>query len=378
MKISVVGPSYPFRGGISHYTTLLYRNLKKKHEMQFYAFKRQYPQWLFPGYTDKDSSGNPIREEGVENILDSLNPLTWLKVFIKIKKENSKLVIFPWWVSFWTPQFWTIATLVKKFTRAKILFVCHNVVEHESNTVNKICTRFVLKKGDYFIVHSGEDVDNLKKVKPDANVKQSFHPTYEIFHSRFITKEEARKKLNIEENTILFFGFVRAYKGLNYLIDAMPTIIKHVNVTLLIVGEFWDGEEKYLNQIKNLGIGRNIKIINKYVPNEEVSLYFAASDLVVLPYVSATGSGIVQVAFGCNKPVVTTNVGCLPEVICNNKTGYLVNPRDSHAIANALCTFYKENKEEEFVRNIIAEKERFSWDRMIETIESFITEREAR
>lgn len=371
MKISVVGPSYPFRGGISHYTTLLYRNLKKKHEMQFYAFKRQYPQWLFPGLTDKDSSTNPIREEGVENILDSLNPLTWWKVFTKIKKENSKLVIFPWWVSFWTPQFWTIATLVKKFTRAKILFICHNVVEHESNTINKICTRFVLKKGDYFVVHSAEDLDNLKKVKPDANVKQNFHPTYEVFHSRFITKEEARKKLNIEGNIILFFGFVREYKGLNYLIEAMPTIIEHVDVNLLIVGEFWEGEEEYREQIKNLGLGRNIKIINKYVPNEEVGLYFATCDLVVLPYVSATGSGIVQAAFGCNKPVVTTNVGCLPEVIKDKETGYLVPPRDPQAIADAVVSFYKEGKEEEFVNNIIGGRDKFSWDGMVETIESF-------
>jgi hypothetical protein len=192
MNISVIGPSYPFRGGISHYTTLLYRNLRKKHETHFYAFKRQYPQWLFPAETDKDTSGNPISEEGVENILDSLNPLTWWRVFLKIKKSNSQLVIFPWWVSFWTPQFYSIATLVRIFTRGKILFLCHNVVEHESNTIDKICTKFVLKKGDYFIVHSREDLQNLKKIRPEANVKQSFHPTYEVFQSKFTTKEDAR------------------------------------------------------------------------------------------------------------------------------------------------------------------------------------------
>lgn len=371
MKIDLIGPSYPFRGGISHYTTLLYRNLRRKHETQFHAFKRQYPQWLFPGDTDKDNSANPIKEGGVENVLDSMNPLTWWKVFLRIKKRNSELVIFPWWVFFWTPQFWTIATLIKKFTRAKILFICHNVVGHESNKINEKCTRFVLKKGDYFIVHSGKDLENLKKVRPNANIKLSFHPTYEVFHSKCITKEDARKQLNIEGNTILFFGFVRPYKGLNYLIEAMPMIIKRVNVNLLIVGEFWEGEEKYRDQINNLGLEGNIKIINKYIPNEEVGLCFAACDLVVLPYASATGSGIVQAAFGCNKPVVSTNVGGLPEIINNKKTGYLIPPRDSKKIAEAIVSFYKEEKEEEFVGNIIQQREKFSWDRMIDTIESF-------
>ena len=146
MKISLIGPTYPFRGGISHYTTLLYRHLKKRHEVHFFAFKRQYPKWLFPGETDKDSSSSPIWEDGVENILDSLNPITWFNVFLRTKRVNPELVIFPWWVSFWTPQFWTIAALVKIFTQAKILFICHNVVEHESKTIDKICTRFVLKK----------------------------------------------------------------------------------------------------------------------------------------------------------------------------------------------------------------------------------------
>jgi len=371
MKICLIGPAYPFRGGISHYTTLLYRHLKKRHKVHFFAFRRQYPEWLFPGETDKDTSSNPIREDGVENILDSLNPITWLQVFLRTKRAKPELVILPWWVSFWTPQFWTIITLTKIFTRAQILFICHNVVEHESKTIDKICTRFVLKKGDYFIVHSGEDCENLKRVIPDAHVKQSFHPTYEVFHSESVPKKEARKQLSIKGNTILFFGFVRPYKGLKYLIEAMPMILKHVNITLLIVGEFWKGEEEYRKQIEDLGIGENIKIVNRYVPNEEVGVYFAASDLVVQPYVSATGSGIVQAAFGCNKPVVSTHVGCLPEVIDHKRTGYIVPPRNPQAIADAVVSFYKGGREEEFVKNIIQEQGKFSWDRMVETIESF-------
>jgi glycosyltransferase involved in cell wall biosynthesis len=371
MKICLIGPTYPFRGGISHYTTLLYRHLKKRHEVHFFAFTRQYPKWLFPGESDKDRSSSPIREDDVEHILDSLNPITWLQVFLRIKRVNPELVIFPWWVSFWAPQFWTIITLTKIFTRAQILFICHNVVEHESKTFDKICTRFVLKKGDYFIVHSGEDLENLKRIIPDAHIKQSFHPTYEVFHSGTISKEQAQKQLNIKGNIILFFGFVRPYKGVNYLIEAMPMILKHRDLTLLIVGEFWKGEAEYRKQIEELGVAENIKIVNRYVPNEEVSVYFAASDLVVLPYVSATGSGIVQAAFGCHKPVISTNVGCLPEVIDNARTGYLIPPRDPQAIADAVVSFYKEAREEEFVKNIIQGQEKFSWERMVETIESF-------
>lgn len=367
----MIGPSYPFRGGISHYTTLLYRTLKKRHDTKFFAFKRQYPDWLFPGKTDKDFSSKQIREDGVENILDSLNPFTWLQVFHKIKKANPELVIFPWWVSFWTPQFWTISFLIKRFTRARILFICHNVVEHESKLPDKLCTKIVLNKGDYYIVHSEEDLVNLRKIKFDADVKKCYHPTYDVFRTGSISKEDARVQLGIKGNTILFFGFVRPYKGLKYLLDAMPAIIKHVDVHLLIVGEFWQGENEYQDQIRELGIEERIMIVDKYVPNEEVGVYFAASDLLVMPYISATGSGIIQAAFGCHKPVVSTSVGCLPEVINDGKTGYVISPESSHEIASAVISFYKENKEKVFIDNIIREEWRFSWDRIADTIESF-------
>ncbi len=371
MKICMIGPSYPFRGGISHYTTLLCRHLKKKHQVIFYAFKRQYPGWLFPGETDKDSSNKSIKEKGTENLLDSLNPFTWLIVFLRIRKDRPDLVIFPWWVSFWAPQFWTIATLIKLFTPAKLLFICHNVVEHESKKVDKICTRWVLSKGNYFVVHSGEDFRNLKQILPDANIKQGFHPTYEVFQSGMITKEEAKKKLDLTGKVILFFGFVRPYKGLQYLIAALPMIIQELEVTLLVVGEFWEGEEIYRSQIKDLGLEPHVRLVVQYVPNEQVGVYFSASDVVILPYVSATGSGIVQVAFGCNKPVISTNVGSLPEVIEHKKTGFIVNPKAPKEIADTVVSFYQDEWEDELVKNVMAEKDRFSWGKMVELIESF-------
>jgi len=372
MKISIIGPSYPFRGGISHYTTLLYRHLKKRHEGHFFAFKRQYPKWLFPGNTDKDNSSNPIREEGVENILDSLNPLTWCQVFLRIKRENPTLVIFPWWVSFWTPQFWTIATLIKMFTLARILFICHNVVEHESKWIDKILTRFVLKMGDFFIVHSAEDQQNLLSIFPEANVQISFHPTYDVFDFGDFDPDTMRKKYRIDGNIILFFGFIREYKGLKYLIRALPEVLSKVQVTLFVVGEFWKDKDEYIRLIKEVKIENNIILVDEYVPNEDVGYYFSAADLVAQPYTSATGSGVIQIAFGFNKPVIATEVGCLPEVVEDGKTGYLVPPESTHELAEAIIKFFEDGNVEDFSKNVRKENYKFSWEFLVKRIEELV------
>lgn len=370
MKICIIGPSYPFRGGISHYTTLLYESLRQFHDTKFYAFKRQYPRWLFPGKTDRDNSNVAIRGEEVENLLDSFNPLSWLEVFFKIKKYNPELLIFPWWVSFWTPQFWLISYLIKKFSKTQILFICHNVVEHEANFVTKLCTKLVLRNGTHFIVHSEEELKKLKNILSDVYIAKVFHPTYAIFQHHRWSKEEAQAELGISGNTILFFGFVRPYKGLKYLIDALPEVLKRIEVTLLVVGEFWRDKDNYLRQIENLGIKDNVKIVDRYIPNEEVGLYFSACDVVVLPYTSVTGSGVVQIAFGLGKPVIASNIGSLPEVIKHGKTGYVVKPQDSQAIANAIIDFYTANREITFTREIKNQRTQFSWDRIVNTIEA--------
>ena len=372
MKICLIGPTHPFRGGIAHHTTLLFRNLRKRHDVTFFTFKRQYPRWLFPGRTDVDRSEMAIKEDGGEAILDSLNPYSWWNVFRKIKKVNPDLVIIPWWVSFWTPQFWTIASLVRQFTQAKILFLCHNVVAHESRSMDGFFTKLVLKKGDYFVVHSDDDWKNLRKVVPPANVKKVFHPSYDVFDAKKISKEKAQQKLGIEGPILLSFGFVRPYKGLKYLIESMPLILERLNVTLLIVGEFWEDKDPYTKRIETLGIGSKVRIVDEYVPNEDVQLYFAASDVVIMPYVSGTGSGIAQIAFGFSKPVIATNVGCLPEVIEDGETGLIVDSQSSEEISKAVIRFYEENMGEEFPQHIAQGKDRFSWDNLVGVIEKFL------
>ena len=369
MKIALIGPTYPFRGGIAHYTTLLYRHLKNRHRVAFFSFTRQYPKLLFPGKTDIDPSLSTIQEPGVERIIDSMNPVTWLSVAWKIIKSGPNILVIPWWVSFWAPQFWVISFLVKIFSNTKIVFLCHNVVEHESNSVDKILTRIVLRNGDGFIVHSEEDKNNILAMFPRAKVQKTFHPTYEVFDLGNSNANHVRKRLGIDGNMVLFFGFIRPYKGLKYLILALPEVLSQVKVTVLVLGEFWKDKDEYLRMIKGLGLENNIVIVDQYVPNEEVQDFFSAADLVVQPYVSATGSGIVQTAFAFNKPVVATEVGSLPEIIEDGKTGYLVPAEETKELARAIVTFFVERKSEEFSKNIEKVKYRFSWDRMVDCIE---------
>ena len=369
MKIAMIGPSAPFRGGIAHYTTLLYRHLKKRHEVRFFAFKRQYPGWLFPGKTDIDPSISPFAAPGAERVLDSMNPLTWVATAQKIIQSRCDLVILPWWVSFWAPQFLTILSLVHHRSNAKILFICHNVVAHESKFFDKLLTRIVLSLGDYYIVHSKEDEVNLRSMLPGSVIRRQFHPTYDAFNLDGIAPEPCQKAIAVKSPVILFFGFIREYKGLKYLLAAMPAILKKIPLTLLIVGEFWKDKAVYLKMIDDLGIGAHVNIVDAYVPNEDVDQYFNAADLVVQPYVSATGSGVVQMAFGFNKPVVATAVGSLPEIVEDGKTGFVVPPADPFAIVRAVIRFFDENKAVAFGENIKNQQYRFSWDNLVDGIE---------
>lgn len=371
-RIAMIGPTSPFRGGIAHYTTLLFIHLKKRHDVRFFALKRQYPGWLFPGKTDIDPSQSPFSAPGVVRILDSMNPLTWIATARKIIQCRCDLVIIPWWVSFWTPQFLTILGLVKSRSNAKILFICHNVVAHESGIVDQWLTRMVLRHGDFFLVHSAEDEENLRAMLPKAIIQRRFHPTYNIFRQTVETPEACRKSLNVKSPVILFFGFVREYKGLQYLLAAMPAILSEIPTTLVVAGEFWKDKDVYLKMMHELGISASVRIVDEYIPNEDVGRYFNAADLVVQPYVSATGSGVVQVAFGFHKPVVATDVGSLPEMVEHGKTGFVVPPRDPAAIASAVIRFFKQNKAKTFCENIKIRQYRFSWDCLVDGIEAII------
>jgi len=369
MKIAVIGPTYPFRGGISHYNTILCESLLKKHEVISISFTRLYPRFLYPGKNQKDHKSKKKIKIKAVYLIDSVNLFTWFKTFMFIKQKKVDLVIFHWWTPFFSLPFYTICKCIKLFTNIKTLFVCHNVTPHENKLIDKFLIKIVLTNSDFFIVQSKDEFHNLKKLFPRATVEVVYHPTYKLFDFNSITKNEAKKRLKLTNNVILFFGFVREYKGLRYLIDAMQKVRKEIDVTLLIVGEFWENKNRYLKLIKKYGIENNVKIVDEYVRNEDIGLYMASADVVVLPYLSATQSGIIQLAYGFNKPVITTDVGGLPDVVENGKTGYVVESRDSDALARAIIRYFKYKKEKEFEKNIKKINYKFSWNTIIKTIE---------
>jgi glycosyltransferase involved in cell wall biosynthesis len=371
MKICVIGPTYPYKGGISHYNTLLCENLTKRHDVKSVSFKRLFPPFLYPGKGQKDSISKINIKIDSEYLIDSVNPLTWIHSFLSIKKRQSDLLIFQWWTPFFTPVYFTISFLTRYFTNTKILLICHNVLPHEKKKIDKLLTKMVYKNVDFFIVHSEEDLRHLRTLIPNAKAKRTYHPTYEYFKTENEVDLHSKDELNLKNKTILFFGFVREYKGLKYLIEAMPKVLEKLKVDLLIVGEFWEDKMKYINQIKEFGIENYVHIIDRYVPNEEVNLYFSVADVVVLPYISATQSGIIQIAYGFDIPVITTNVGGLPDVVKNGKTGFIVPPEDANALSKAIVSYFEGNKESVFQVNIKKQKGIFSWDKLVETIESF-------
>ncbi len=374
MKIVLVGTAYPMRGGIAHYVALLYQKfIHLGHEVQIVSFKRQYPKFLFPGKTQQDTSQEVIELPSIA-LIDSINPISWIKTFRYIKKLKPDLVVYKYWMPFFAPCYGTIVLLTRLFTRSKSVYIGDNIVPHEQiPIVDYLLTKWALWKVDFFIVQSETVQKDLLKYKSKATYKLVPHPVFEIFQEKF-TLESARSRLKIglDEKVILFFGYIRAYKGLNYLIDALPEVLKQQPVKLIIAGEFYDNEDKYRQQIQALDVASHIILKADYIPNEDVGLYYAAADVVVLPYISATQSGIIQIAYHYNKPVITTNVGGLPEVIEEGRTGFVVPAQDTRALADAISRFFKVKNEINFTENIQKYKQRFSWENLARAITDFV------
>lgn len=370
-KIVMVGPVYPYKGGIAHYTGLMYKTLAKKYEMTMVSYKFQYPRFLFKK-EQKDYADNTFQVEGTNYWLHTANPINCMCTAHKINKLHPDMVIMQWLHPYFAPCFWILTKCLKN---VKILFVCHNVFPHERFPMDKFLTKLTLRQGDLYIVQSKQDEEDLKSVVKNPVYERTVHPTYDTYKFDNITREQARELLQVkeEEKVILFFGMIRKYKGLQYLLQAMPDIKNKVeHVKLLVVGEMRDDETPYQQIIEECGIQDILDLRTEYVPDKEVEKYFAASNVVVLPYVSATQSGIVQIAYGFDKPVIVTRVGGLPEVVADEKTGYVVRPENPKELADAVVRYFEEQKEEEFGRNIREESGRFSWDRMIEVVERLI------
>ncbi len=376
--IAVLGLTHPFRGGIAHYTTLLVRELRKTHQVIFLSLTRQYPALLFPGKTQYDDSQNPIVESNTPSI-DSINPWTWIKSAWILKRASPDVVVIQWWNPFFGFAFGTVANLLAYISDIKVCFLCHNVLPHESTAFDRMLLTYAFWKTNYFIVHSEEDQQNLIRLKPNAMIKKNVHPSYAVFGDfESYSKHEARQKLGLENDKkiVLFFGLIRKYKGLQYLIQAMPDVIEAFDCRLLIAGEFYDAKSDYLDLIDACGIGEHTIVVDQYISNEDVAAYFCSADVVVLPYVDATQSGIVQIAFGLHKPVITTRVGGLPEAVDHGYTGLLVEKESPQELAAAIIHYYTENCEETFSREIVNRAMQFGWDTEIRNIEAFMADTE--
>lgn len=355
-KIILVGPAYPYRGGNALFVAHLYEALSKSFDIEVINFTRLYPQLLFPGKRQEDVSKVAIKKHPSTRLIDSINPLSWFRTVKYIKLKNPDLIAFIWYQPFFGFSIGTIAKLLHRLFKSRILFITENIISHESMFYDKLLTKYALSSADKFLVLSDVVEKGIKEMYPEKKVFRSTLPIYDCYEfNSSLTKIEARRKLGLDEKKkiLLFFGYVRPYKGLMNLIDAMPLLLEEDdNYFLLIVGEFYESKEKYFERIKEKGITKNILIIDEFVPNEEVSIYYLAADLVVLPYNSATQSGILNIAYGFRKPVVVTKVGGLPELVEEGKTGFLVEPQNSVALAEGIKKYFSASNTEDFARNI--------------------------
>ena len=369
-KIVLIGPVYPYKGGISHYTGQMYRALAKKYEVELVSYKMQYPRILFHK-EQKDYSNDTFKIDKAQFLINTAHPFNWFCTANRINRLKPTAVIIQWWHPYFAPCYQVLCRMIK----AKKIFVCHNVFPHERFPMDRLLAQHTLKKGDAFIVQSKMDEDDLKTIIRNPICQRTVHPTYNAFRFHELTKLEAREKLGLsaDKKILLFFGFVREYKGLKYVIQAIPRVVsRHKDVELLIAGDFGEDQAAYMQLIQETGVSDHICVQKGYMPDSEVENYFFASDLVVLPYISATQSGVIQMAFGFERPVISTNVGGLPDVVTDGKTGYLVEPENEKELADAVIRFFEENKEAEFTENIRKEAYRFSWDRMTEIIDSLM------
>jgi D-inositol-3-phosphate glycosyltransferase len=368
MRISIVGPVYPYRSGIAHFTAELARILQERgHQIQLISFRRQYPALLFPGKSDRDSSQVPVLFPA-DYHLDPFLPWTWQSSARQIAGFAPQAVIIPWWTTYWAPSFWSLSALLRKQGRP-VFYLIHNVLPHESKPWDTWLTRQVLRQGRGFILLSRSQQDPLLKLVPRARTVVSPHPAYTMFSHQRIPIKEARQILELPDPMIiaLFFGIIRPYKGLSYTLEAIAELHhRGIEIFLLVAGEFWENKAVYLEKIRTLQIQDNVRIEDRYIPNEEVARYFSAADLFLAPYTAGTQSGASNLAIGFGLPIITTeriSQGLNPDATSIS----LVPPGDSQALADAIERFARSPSTH---RSALPDDT--GWDLLAEKIETLI------
>lgn len=359
------------RGGIAHFIALLASHLKKRHRPQIFSFTRQYPSFLFPGKTQMEE-GEPGIKVDAQAEIDSINPFNWIRVGLKARRLNPDVILYKYWLPFFGPCFGTICAIARWHRPTRVIALCDNVIPHEKRPGDRLFTKFAFAFTDGFIVMSDAVERDLHRMVAHPSYRKAAHPVYEIF-GEALSKPEARERIGIgaESETLLFFGYVRKYKGLHVLIDAMKRLkVLRPKLVLLVVGEYYGDEAEYRAQIAEAGLEDVIRVHSDYVPNERVAEYFCAADAVILPYLSATQSGIAQIAYQFDKPVIATNVGGLAEVVVDGVSGLITPPEDPEAIVSAVMRFYDESMEARLASGAKEEKKKYTWDALIGAIEA--------
>ena len=369
LKMILVGTAYPYRGGLAVFNERLARSFQEAgYEVELWTFTVQYPNFLFPGKTQYSADPAP-KDLTIHRKLNSLNPFNWLKVGRQLRKANADLVVFAYWMSFFAPCYGVVA---RRLRNVKRIALVHNMMPHEKTILDKLLPPFFVKSMDGFVALSEAVLDDVAKLDKCQKPKAWWpHPIYDHYGPRE-PRETALERLGLSKDFryMLFFGLVRAYKGLDLLIDAFADgRLAKLPLRLMVAGEFYEGKEDYLQAIKSHGLEDKVVIRDEFVPDSEVKNYFNAADIVVQPYKSATQSGVTQIAYHFETPMLVTDVGGLKEIVPNGKVGYVTDV-DPQQIASALVDFFENQRHDAFVQHIQVEKQKYSWSRMVDTVVS--------
>jgi len=371
MKLALIGTTYPFRGGIAAFNERLAKELiHNGHEVSIYTFTVQYPNFLFPGKTQY-STDEPPKDLNIQRCVNSINPINWVRVGNKIKNENYDSVIIPFWLPLMGPSLATLARIIKKNKHTKILSIAHNIIPHEARFGDKWLTKYFTNQVDGFLAMTQNVMNDLESFNTISPKLLSPHPIYDNF-GESIEREEALKYLNLDNSFgyMLFFGLIRDYKGLDLLLEAFSQI-KNKKVKVIIAGEYYSDKTPYKELIQKLNLEDKIIEVDKFIPDSEVNYYFSACDIVVQPYKSATQSGVTQIAYHFNKPMIVTDVGGLKEMCPDGKVGYVVPPQ-SDKIKDAILKFYESTDKNKMIENIKEEKKKYSWSNFTNVLFSLI------
>lgn len=368
-KVILIGPAYPYRGGIAAFNERLAREFQAAGcEVDIYTFTLQYPHFLFPGKTQYASGEGPSGLN-ITRCVNSVNPFNWFGIGKHIRDIECDLVIFAYWMSFFAPCYGTIARRLKCKKRIALV---HNMIPHERTLLDKLLPPYFVKSMDGFVTLSKSVMDDVAKLdkrqKPKTWVP---HPVYDHYGQRE-SREAALGHLGLDPQYryLLFFGLVRAYKGLDLLIEALADErLRKYPLRLLVAGEFYDDKEHYLKEIQSYGLGKTVIVRDDFIPDDQVKDYFNAADMVVQPYKSATQSGVTQIAYHFEKPMLVTDVGGLKEMVQDGLVGYVTAP-DSQRIANALVDFFENHRLEFFEQHVKMEKQKYTWNRIVEAFAS--------